>query len=196
MKYPNIVCHLSPVASRLSHLTDTLCSFTCYKSPRRFGYATVEGLVINTKKKRPNFKRQSTLGCQLSNLRNSIFTRSFYSTPLNSYIKGTFHKQTVGHLNFQTGRFVPQPRPSIFSIVLQCEQYHPDSLPQNTAQQMCTHYVNPVPFTYGKPPVTPPPIIYCPCKKCSSKCPVLCVQWSVCIVQCSVWSVYCRVTWI
>ena len=39
---PCVTYHLSPVTY---HLTTTLCSFSCYKSPRRFGVATAGDLV-------------------------------------------------------------------------------------------------------------------------------------------------------
>ena len=40
----HIIWHMSPVTC---HLTVTLCGFSCYESPRRFGDATNGGLVID-----------------------------------------------------------------------------------------------------------------------------------------------------
>ena len=37
-----VICHMSPVTY---HLTTTLCSLSCYDSPRRFGGTTAGGLV-------------------------------------------------------------------------------------------------------------------------------------------------------
>ena len=43
-----VTCHLSPVTC---HLTITICSFSCYDSPRMLGDAAEGGLVIDRVKK-------------------------------------------------------------------------------------------------------------------------------------------------
>ena len=64
------MCHLSPVTS---HLTTTLCSFSCYEGPRKSCDAAAGGLVNNKNPMKTFYK----------------LTKSLNPSPIKSYTVDT-----------------------------------------------------------------------------------------------------------
>ena len=61
-----VTCHMSTVTRSPSDLTITLCSFTCYESPRWFGNAAPGGLQIERVKKNRKLMKKSRQNSALS----------------------------------------------------------------------------------------------------------------------------------